>query len=416
MTARRALLLAAALPLAVCGAPGVTADPAAHTVRIAAKACGMTAADTVEFVAVAAGSDHAYESIFETLAGAAEIAAALEAAGIPRGLPPDSRKARFWPCGESVEVSFRIAGGPELPLSSVLKDTSPSAGDSPAAGPAVATLGERRSDGSPEAAANSPFAVFALYNCPQSLLAVPGSYMQSAVYGRFKPAMTIAGDTPAEIIVKWSGERRVRRYGAVLSQGADGKILARTFPADGGKTRPGDGAPAAEFQAFLAEMRNEKDKGRDVYLTPGFSRETTLAQAAAIAAVFPVIDGKGVKVNGALPGQPFYQSYLPDESWRERKNRPFQPFEIHIAPDGSKKFVFVREDWSGEGLDPVLLPRETPLAEWSDIPKAVASTGEVAEKMDVAAFFMPGTMQLGAVFDAMAHLPSGITTVYVFQE
>ena len=47
-------------------------------------------------------------------------------------------------------------------------------------------------------------------------------------------------------------------------------------------------------------------------------------------------------------------------AWRKREGRIFQPFEVHVAADGARTFVFCEEDWSGEGLDPVLKPRTTP--------------------------------------------------------
>ena len=121
-------------------------------------------------------------------------------------------------------------------------------------------------------------------------------------------------------------------------------------------------------------------------------------------------------MDGPLPGQFFFRAFLPDPAWRARPGRLFQPFEVHVAADGAKKFVFVEEDWSGEGLDPVLKPRETPFADWSELPGLIARTGEPGAKINVIFIFAPRATPVAALTPAVSVAGSRIATFYVFGE
>ena len=94
----------------------------------------------------------------------------------------------------------------------------------------------------------------------------------------------------------------------------------------------------------------------------------------------------------------------------------FQPFEVHVAADGAKKFVFVEEDWSGEGLDPVLKPRETPFGEWAELPGLIARTGEQGAKVNVLFLFAPRATPVAALTPVVSALGGRIGTFYVFGE
>ena len=87
-----------------------------------------------------------------------------------------------------------------------------------------------------------------------------------------------------------------------------------------------------------------------------------------------------------------------------------------MAADGAKKFVFVEEDWSGEGLDPVLKPRETPFAEWSELPKLIAQTGDQGAKINVLFLFAPKVTPVETLTPVVSAVGDRIGTFYVFDE
>lgn len=408
---KRPIAIAAAAAALACAAdarqpgPAVKADPAAHSVAFTAKATGIRTADTLEFLAIGPLSSHGYEAMFTTDASPGDIARAMDAAGIPRGVPPDSRKARFWPCGEKVSFKVEVAGKP-YSLEDLVSDVAPA--DEPRVLPsgAVATGGERLPDGTAAASTNEPCAVFALYGSGQSLLALQGRLLQSAAYGRFKPKVEFPAGANAAISISWNGTNTVSRRELSICE-IDGKPAASLAP----------GAAPVPLADALSAIRAERTRGMDVHVAPGFGRAVPLRMAREIAPVFLMLDGNGLKLAGAPEGQPYIQSYIPEESWRERKNRPFQPFEIRIAADGSKTFTFVHEDWSAENAtEPKLSPETRKFAQWSEIPAIVKSFGEEAAKTDAALFFMPAGEPLGTFFDGAAAFGGMLDAVYVYAE
>ena len=147
-----ASVLAACALGAVVAAP-VEFDAERHTVTIAARStdCGMET--PLEFMFVGPDSDHAYEAMFTTEASVAEIAAAFDKAGIPRGRPVDVAAARFWPVGEAIEMEPKLGDFVKV-----------SEGELPAR--VAYTGGSRDEKGMPQAATNMPLSVFAFYNLP----------------------------------------------------------------------------------------------------------------------------------------------------------------------------------------------------------------------------------------------------------
>ncbi len=139
-------------------------------------------------------------------------------------------------------------------------------------------------------------------------------------------------------------------------------------------------------------------------------------EAASIAQALSLLDGKGLKVGGAASGRFFFRAFLPDPAWRERPGRIFQPFEVHVAADGSKKFVFIEEDWSGEGLDPVLKPRETSFTEWAELSKLIAQTGEKGVKINVLFIFAPKATPVTELTPVTAATAGRIGTFYIFSD
>ena len=383
---------------------GVAVDAAAHSVRILVEATGLGPADTVEFFAIGPLSDRAYESFFVTVASPAAIADAIERAGVPRGVPPDIAGARLWPCGEKLTftatpVSMNEAGGsrscatatnaPVLAFADLLADKAEKEEGAILSAPVVYTGGARDASGAVVAATNIPCAVFALYSHTPSLLQLNGQFDQSTVYGRFHAKKKWPAGSLFELALRWDGRTTVLRRDVEL-----------TVPT---------------LKEKLMALRADA-AAHDLFVRMSFGGGTTVGEAAEIAGALSLVDGKGLKMDSPPPGKFFFRAFLPDPAWRERPGRMFQPFEVHVAADGAKKFVFVEEDWSGEGLDPVLKPRETPFSDWSELSGLIARTGEQGAKINVLFLFAPRATPVSALTPAVSAVGDRIGTFYVFGE
>ena len=373
---------------------GVVVDKAARTVRFLAEATGLGAGETVEFFAIGPLSDRAYESLFVTVASPDALAKAIESVGVPRGFPVDPLKARFWPQGEKVSLSVKAWGAdaasrPSGGLSTFLKDVRANEDGKVLEAPLAYAGGTRDASGSPIAATNIPCAVFSLYNHAQSLLQLDGLFDQSGVYGRFVAPAKFKAGSLFEIVAAWDGKRVVKDRELKLTATNAGEVM----------TTLKDEAKAFDVHARLA-----------------FDASVTIAHAAAVAQAFALLDGQGVKMNGRSDGQFFFRAFLPDPKWRDRASRIFQPFEVHVAADGTKSFVFVEEDWSGEALDPVLKPKTTPFKDWQELPGLIAKTGEEGAKITVMFVYAPKTSRVADLAPVVKAVEPRVNTFYVFAE
>lgn len=370
---------------------GVVASASERSVRFLVEATGCAASSTVEFAAIGPLSDRAYESLFVTVASPAALAAAFDRAGVPRGRPADVSRARLWPEGEKVALSVRSWGSDTLAptnLAAVLKDLRPEEG--PALGiPAAWTAGARDASGAPVASTNIPCAVFALYNHAPSLLQLDGLFDQSSTYGRFQAARTFRPGELFELTATWDGRTRVK------------DVVARISATNAVET-------------MKALQTTAKD--HEVHAALAFDGTVSVAQAAQVAGAFALLDGPSLRMNGAADGQFFFRAFLPETSWRQREGRIFQPFEVHVAADGAKTFVFCEEDWSGEGIDPVLKPKATPFKDWSELPGLIAKTGEQGEKISVLFLFAPKSTPVADLTPILKATSTRINTFYVFGE
>ena len=378
---------------------GVAVDVPAHTVRILAEATGLGPADTAEFFAIGPLSDRSYESFFVTVASPSAIADAIERAGVPRGVPPDIAGARLWPCGEKLTlsatpVSTNAPGGSRscatvLAFADLLNDVAEKEEGAILHAPVIYTGGARDASGAVMAATNIPCAVFALYSHTPSLLQLNGQFDQSTVYGRFHAKKAYPAGSLCELTLRWDGRTAVLRRDVALT--------------------------VSTLKEKLTALRADA-AAHDLFVRLSFGEGVTVSEAAEIAGALSLVDGKGLKMDGPPPGQFFFRAFLPDPAWRARPGRMFQPFEVHVAADGAKKFIFVEEDWSGEGLDPVLKPHETPFAEWSEIPGLIARTGDQGAKINVMFLFAPQATPVAALTPVVSALGDRIGTYYIFGE
>lgn len=314
------MILAAMLPVLLAAAP-VTADAENRSVTFTATMTDVSTNAPLEFLFVGPDSDRAYEALFVTDARIKDIAAAMDKAGIPRGRAIGTHACRFWPAGPVVTL--------DPPIASLLHDVK----GHPFL-PVVATGGTRDANGIPVAETNMPSALFALYNCDQSLLLFDDILDQSAVYGRFTAAADFGKGTRKTFTIKWDGASATKPYTLILS-------------------------PGQEKAAFDALRAVKAPQGLDV--KPVFDPAMTISSAVAAANALALLDSRTIRVNGFEKGQFFYRAFLPLEKWRDRKERLTQPLEVRLTATNAV-YTVIDEDWTVEGLDPKLTPRTVDLA------------------------------------------------------
>ena len=374
---------------------GVVADRTARTVTFLMEATGISATEPVEFFAIGPLSDRAYESFGVTVASPAAIAAAVESIGVPQGVACDPFLARFWPQGEHLVLTATPYGdktdAAPIPLADLLVDKRAKEDGAVLAEPLAYTGGARDAANRPVAATNIPCAVFALYSHGPSLLQLNGRFDQSTTYGRFIAGKAFPIGTLLEMKLTWDGTSRVKARTPTLSATNISEVL----------------------QSLQADAATP---GSDLFVTPTFDDSVTVARAVEIAKAFNMLDGNGLKMNGTAKDQFFYKAFLPDPAWRNRQGRLFQPFEIRLAADGSRTFTFVEEDWSGDGLDPVLKPKTRTISDWSELPACLAQTGEQGAKITVAFVYTPADTPVTKLSPIVKALVPRIGTFYVFAE
>ncbi len=403
--------------------PGVVADSQKREVRLLAEAVGHRVGITAEFLLVGPLSDRAYEAAAVTVARPSDIVRAVERVGLARGGGVGSRPFRFWPCGERVTATVRrldVEGAVEQPLQSLLSDADRVSPPLFGADGLVFTGG--RWTGADATCAcltdtNMPSSVISLYNEPGTVFDVPLQVGQSEVYGRLTLAEALPFGSLLEVVLRplasKDGGPRVlpltvsaamsSREVELTCKGADGTILKKSGLAEA-----------------LTWLRGQAESGREPFVTLGMDDAMPLKRAIDVARVFAMLDGKGIKLDGKAEQGLFPRAFLPQEKWRERKDRNPQPFELHVAQGADralkKKLVFIEEDWTVEGLDPKLTPREFPFEAWDELAKLVEKTGGADSKVNLLFVYAPAELPLSLFMPGVRAVAERLPVVYVFGE
>ena len=397
---------------------GVSVNPASGEVVVLAEASGHKADATVEFALIGPLSDRAYESLAVTVATPGDIARAIELSGCAAGRCIGGLKNQFWPYGNRFTVSFRELpcsdDAPYLPVSGLLAEHDPANSLLPSAS-VIFTGGRRGADGSYLADTNMPSSVFSLYNADDTIFDLPVVCGQSEAYGRIKTAKALKQGALIEFrflpVRVDGGSYSAKKF--TLEIASDDGALEFRLSGRGVATKGG-------ADAVLNLLRAEAGKGYDVYLDAVFDSGLTVAQAAKAAALFAMLDGNGLRMDGTMNGRIYYQAFLPKERWRIREGRNPQPFELHLSRNASgaldRKLVFIGEDWSGEGLDPKLDVREYPFSDWKQLPQLVEKTGGRDNKVLVLFVFAPANAKLSEFEEGLRLVAERLPMVHVFSE
>ena len=300
----------------------------AAVMTFTATATGVEKGTAIEFVFAGKNSDRDYESMFLLDESIDSFCKRLEAAGVTRGLPVEQISCRLWPVG--AVLTF------EPSLDQFIAGKL--AGSNQSAVP-IYTGGTRASDGSCIATDEMPASVFSIYTLAQSPIVFNGLFEQGAVYGSLTAAVKL---------------EKGRRYSFSVS------CDPKTFPKKLCLTVSRDNATE-----IIKALRDASATG-EVDACIGFDGEMTVSEATSVAQALSTIDSTRVKINGS--SNIFYRAFQPLVKWLDRNERLQQPFELTIDDD-LDKLVFIDEDWSVEGNDPKLTPRQIDFSDVSKHPK-----------------------------------------------
>ena len=334
----------------------------AASLSFTATATGAGKGTPVEFLFAGRNTDRDYESMFLLEDTVDVFCAKLEQAGLPRGVPTDPARCRLWPVGCHLKFEPTLSAFIDGKMPKGLAVSDP-----------VYTGGTRLAGGVCDASTNMPASVFSIYSLSQSPIVYNGIYNQGSVYGSFTAGKALKKGERVSFTVSWDAETLPRTIHLTIRPGNSAEVLRR--------------------------LKDESAKG-ELDALIGFDETLSIAEATVAANALSMIDSSRVKINGFT--NIFYRAFLPLVKWLDRKERLTQPFELTLGdPD---KLVFIEEDWTVEGDDPKLTPREIPF-----------ETAKAHPRTDTCFIFAEPKMPLSRVLRAMEKLAeANIKNWYIF--
>lgn len=347
---------------------GVAADRRTRTIEILAETTGISAGIETEFLLIGAKSDRAYEAVFVSKNDGDAVLQAAEFIGVAKGRPVNPRTLVFHPRGERFTVEVRqLKDESAGPVGRWIQDTRD---------PECLARGFTFTGGEDWKGTTIPAAIVSLYNEPCSMFDLPFQAAKGVVYGRFRAARKAGMHEKVALVLKFlpTADGGPRSVDKVIAFGPDAKV------AD-----------------VVRDLRAASEAGHDLFVTVKADDAATMENLRALAKVLTMLDAADGTVRLDRPGEgEFYpNAFLPEEGWRVRTARPFQPWELHLGP--TNRFVFVGEDWTGPGLEPKLLPREFVLNGTEDLAAAVRAVDDAEKPMDTLLIFCSSGTPAGEI-------------------
>lgn len=292
-----------------------------------ATATGVEKGSPVEFIFAGRNTEHDYETMFLLEESVDDFCRGLEKAGFPRGKPTDQNTCRLWPTGCRLTFDPPLDKYIDGKMPEGFVDSDP-----------IYTGGTRLLDGTCAATTKMPGAVFSIYSLAQAPIVYNGIYDQGSVYGSFTAKEKIEKGTQVKFTVT-----------------CDSKTMPQSVHLT---VNPGNGIE------IIKKLKELSENG-EVDALISFSANLTIEEATAIANALATIDSSRIKINGA--DGIFYRSFLPMVKWQDRQERLVQPFELMLGK--TNQLFFIAEDWSVEGLDPKLTPKQISYDATKEYPK-----------------------------------------------
>lgn len=349
--------------------PGLLADRKARRITVWGAAISLFKGDPIEFFLIPANSGKDYEALAVAFIRPSHLDEALRFIGMKPGRGVNFSLLRFWPKGERVIVT-------------VDWDEPPAGGDGKTkrrrvrierlvlnkrTGRALPAIGLVYSGSYWWKDPKSGRRVFAAdvcdsksiastYNEPSTVLDVPFRARQGDVYDLFRgnPAYRFGKYQRIVLTIEpeyKDGKRRVRDL--VLTARARSGRLARSLKdiafsvadSDGSGIDAGDDSLAG----VLAGLAKVVENGQDPFVSIRFGPRLSLQVVRQLCTLLAAVQAAGgMRIEPPPEGQLFFEAFLPPDNLRDRKQRVFQPWELHLAEDDGKidaTLIDIREDW-----------------------------------------------------------------------
>ena len=350
--------------------PGLLANRKSRRITVRCAATALSRDDPVEFFLIPDKSGKDYEALIIAFSRSSHLDEALRFIGMKPGRGVDSSLFRFWPKGERAIVTVEwdeppAKGGGDtkrrrvrierLVLNKRTGKALPAAGlvytgsywwKDPKTGKKVfaADVSGSRS-------------IASTYNEPSTVLDVPFRAGQGDVYELFKcnPAYRFGKYQQIVLTIEpeyKDGKRRVRDLVLTAKAKGKGKKLALALKDIALAVADSDGARVNKSDSIadaLASFARMLKSGQDPFVSVRFGPRLSLQAARRLCTLLATIQAAGgIRIEPPPERQLFFEAFLPPDNLRDRKQRVFQPWELHLTEDDGKigaTLIDIREDW-----------------------------------------------------------------------
>ena len=353
----------------------------------------------VEFLLLGNLSDRAYEGLAIAWDAPSVIGKAVAALGVPKGVAASVQRGLGMAQGERFTVEVKRLGKDEAfrPLADFVNDQC----STPAQNLFARGFPYVGADGHDD---EMPASVIAAYAEPDSLFGLPYPAPKGAVYGLFTAKTNEEAGTPTIVALRW--QRLPDGQARVLKHRVDVTTATLTNP-----------------DPLLAELKKVCEDPRDVFLDVRLAPTLPLAKIVPFARLLVALEAEGgFTIDAPAKGQVSLRAFLPNDAWRDRKARVFQPWEVEIAPPpkpGETPVVTlcqILEDWTVDGPDPALTRKCYPDMTAKTIAETLKRVDVSAGRVYVVFFYAAPGVTVGDLAPFAEALSGPCPTQWVFLE
>lgn len=369
----------------------------AKTVYLLGELTGIGKGYETEFILLGPLSDRSYEGLAMAWDAPSVVSQAVKALGVAKGVAAEPLRGLEMAQGERFTVSIcrlNEASKGFLPLADFVDDTYST--------PAQNLFGR----GFPFVGGEDfddlmPASIIAAYTEKASVFGLPFNAPKGNAYGYFRSKTTEVEGAPAVIALTWQQlpNETPRVYHAKLH------ITA---------------AELAKSETLIESIKTFCDDPRDVFLQVSFEDNLTLQQIKPLANLLLALENEGgftlaVPTGGYLP----LRAFAPQEQWRNREARVFQPWEVELiktekAASAQVTLCQIVEDWTVEGNDPALTRKCYPNITPQNILSILKEVDVNEGKVYVVFFYASPDLTIGELLPYARALAKECPTQWVF--
>lgn len=340
------------------------------TIYLLAEFCGLSEGYEIEFILLGRLSDRAYESTMIAWDDPSAIRKAAEALGLPLGEAANIAQGMPAARGERFTVEYAPLNDKQVAFKSIAEevDDQSSTAAQNLFGRGFPYVGKMQADD------YMPCAIIPTYTGCEALFGMPYFADKSSTYGLFRAKQTRPYGAPVIVALRWqqlpNGAPRVVNESLHLTK----ELIANP-------------------EAIVETLKNLSNNPADVFLHVSLDETLLLDEVVPIATLLLAIENEGgYTILPPKDNQLSIRAFVPKSIWLDREKRLFQPWEIEVTPgvDGAPASVTlcqIEEDWSGEGLDPLLTRHCYPNVKPETILSVMNHLDEDAGRCYVAFFY-----------------------------